>query len=128
MALTLGRGGRTRDRFGRLGAEFDDLAAEDAVALVMVAAGFRQGLADEADQPLADRGAGVCWRAMTKVGGSKRCVAALARALDASGRADDAMVATLAEDGDAALLVGLLARRAGIDPWMPGICSPAAKR
>ncbi len=43
-------------------------------------------------------------------------VAALARALEASGRADDAMVATLAGDGDAALLTGLLARRAAIDP------------
>ena len=42
-------------------------------------------------------------------------VAALARALDASGRAGDDMVRQLAQDGDAALLVGLLARRAGID-------------
>jgi hypothetical protein len=43
-------------------------------------------------------------------------VAALARSLEASGRGDDAMVATLAGEGDAALLAGLLARRAGIGP------------
>jgi hypothetical protein len=40
----------------------------------------------------------------------------MARALDASGRGDDDMVKLLAQDGDAALLAGLLARRAGIDP------------
>ena len=42
MALTLARG-RRRDRFGRLGVEFDDFAAEDAVALVhAVAAALRR--------------------------------------------------------------------------------------
>ena len=35
--------------------------------------------------------------------------------MDAAGRADEAMVRTLAQEGDAALLVALLARRAGID-------------
>jgi hypothetical protein len=42
-------------------------------------------------------------------------VAALARVLDTQNRADDALVRRLAEDSDASLLVGLLARRAGID-------------
>ena len=42
-------------------------------------------------------------------------VAALSRALEASDRAGDEMLRQLAHDGDAALLVGLLARRAVID-------------
>jgi hypothetical protein len=42
-------------------------------------------------------------------------VITLAMALEVVGRADETMIRKLAEDGDAALLVGLLARRAGID-------------
>ena len=52
MALTLARG-RRRDRFERLGAEFDDVAAEDAVALVYaVAAALRHGLVEDSDEAL----------------------------------------------------------------------------
>ena len=114
MALALARG-RRRDRFGRLSAEFNDVSAEDAVALVhAVAAGLRDVLAPEADQPLA-----VAAQALLARHDEGRrleaSVAALARALEVAGRADDAMVRQLAEDSDAALLVGLLARRAGID-------------
>lgn len=114
MALTLARG-RRRDRFGRLGVEFDDLAAEDAVALVhAIAAGLRNGLTEEADQSLA-----IAARTLlTRHDEGRRLeatVAALARALEASGRADDALFRRLAQDGDAALLVGLFARHAGID-------------
>jgi hypothetical protein len=114
MALTLARG-RRRDKFGRLGAEFDDLAAEDAVSMVhAVAAALRQGLEDDADQPLA-----VAAQALLARHDEGRrleaAIAVLARALETAGRADDAMVRQLAQDGDAALLVGLLARRAGID-------------
>jgi hypothetical protein len=114
MALTLARG-RRRDRFGRLGAEFDDLAAEDAVALVhAIAAGLAQGLNEDSDQPILT----AAQLLLTRHDEGRRLeahVAALARALDASGRAGDDMVRHLAQDGDAALLVGLLARRAGID-------------
>jgi hypothetical protein len=114
MALTLARG-RRRDRFGRLGVEFDDLAAEDAIALAhAVSAAIRHGLDGEADQPLGS--------AVTSLIGRhdegrrlEAAVAALARALESAGRGDDAMIAQLAQDCDAALLVGLLARRAGID-------------
>lgn len=114
MALTLARG-RRRDKFGRLGAEFDDLPAEDAVALVhAVAAGLRQGLADDADQPLTAASQALLAR-HDEGRRLEAAIAALARALEASARADDAMVRQLAQDGDAALLVGLLARRAGID-------------
>lgn len=114
MALTLARG-RRRDKFNRLGVEFDDLAAEDAVALAhAVAAAIRHGLAEDDDQALTvsvqvllgrhDEGRRL-----------EAAIAALARALEASGRADDATVRLLAQDGDAALLAGMLARRAGID-------------
>ena len=115
MALTLARG-RRRDRFGRLGAEFDDVAAEDAVAMAYaVAAALRQGLADESEQSLIDATQSL----LTRHDEGRRLeatVAALARALESSGRGDDAMVATLAQEGDSALLSGLLARRAGIGP------------
>jgi len=114
MGLTLARG-RRRDRFGRSGAEFDDLSAEDAVALVhAVAAGLRDVLDPEADQPLAAAAQAL----LARHDEGRRLeanIAALARALEASGRADDTMVRRLAQDGDAALLVGVLARRAGID-------------
>jgi hypothetical protein len=114
MALTLARG-RRRDRFGRLGLEFDDLSAEDAVALVhSVAAGLRNRLTAEADQPLAIAAQTLLAR-HDEGRRLEASVAALARTLDAAGRAGDTMVRALAEDGDAALLVGVLARRSGID-------------
>lgn len=115
MALTLARG-RRLDKFGRLGAEFDDVAAEDAVALVhAVAATLRQGLAADSEKALIDAAQAVLAR-HDEGRRLEAAVAALARALEASGRGDDAMVATLAGEGDAALLAGLLARRAGIAP------------
>ncbi len=114
MGLVLARG-RRRDRFGRAGLEFDDLAAEDAVAMVhAVAAGLRDALGDDADQPLAASAHSLLVR-HDEGRRLEACVIALARALEASGRADESMIRKLAEDGDAALLVGLLARRAGID-------------
>jgi hypothetical protein len=114
MALTLARG-RRRDRFGRMGLEFDDLPAEDAVAVVYaVAAGLRDVLSPEADHPLASS-AQVLLARHDEGRRLEASVAALARALEAAGRADDGMVRLLAEDGDAALLVAVLARRAGID-------------
>jgi len=119
MSLTLARG-RRLDKFGRLGAEFDDVAAEDAVALVhSVAAALRQGLSSESEKALIDAAQAVAAR-HDEGRRLEATVAALARALEATGRGDDAMVATMAGDGDAALLAGLLARRAGIgqdDAW-----------
>jgi hypothetical protein len=114
MTLTLARG-RRRDKFGRLGAEFDDVPAEDAVALVYaVAAALRHGLAEESEQALTCAAQSV--QARHDEGRRlEATVAALARSLDAAGRGDDDMVAILAGEGDAALLSGLLARRAGID-------------
>jgi hypothetical protein len=112
MALTLARG-RRRDRFGRLGVEFDDLAAEDAVAIVhALAAALRDAVND--DQPV--EAAAQALLARHDEGRRLEAnVAVLARILERAGRADDAMITLLAQDGDAALLVGLLASRAGID-------------
>jgi len=127
MGLTLARG-RRRDRFGRAGLEFDDLAAEDAVALAhAVAAGLRDVLAADSDQALAAAAQALLAR-HDEGRRLEASVAALARALETSGRADDAMIQRLAQDGDAALLVGLLARRAGIDfldAWNFFTCSDA---
>ncbi|MGI8931847.1 MAG: DUF2336 domain-containing protein [Sphingomicrobium sp.] len=119
MALTVARG-RRRDRFGRLGVEYDDLAAEDAVALVhAVAAALREDLDREGDLPLESAAQAL----VARHDEGRRLdvsVAALARAMETAGRADEAMVRTLSQHGDAALLVAMLARRAGIhaaDAW-----------
>ncbi len=115
MSLTLARG-RRRDRFGRLGIEFDDLAAEDAVAIAhAVTAVIREALDQDAEEPLGVAAQGL----LTRHDEGRRLeasVAALVRALEASGRADNELARRLALEQDAALLVGLLARRAGIDP------------
>ncbi|MCL6740053.1 hypothetical protein LZ518_02745 [Sphingomonas sp. RB56-2] len=114
MALALARG-RRRDRFGRMSVEFDDLDAEDAVALVhAVAAGLRDALTEDADEALGSASHGLLSR-HDEGRRLEAAVAALARVLDAQNRADDVLVRRVAEDGDASLLVGLLARRAGID-------------
>lgn len=114
MGLTVARGRRC-DRFARLGIEFDDLMAEDVVPLVhAVAAALRLPLDRESDLPLNLAANGLIGR-HDEGRRLEASVAALARALDLAGRADDAMVRRLAESGDSALLVGLLARRAGID-------------
>ena len=114
MTLTLSRG-RRRNKFGQLGVEFDDLSAEDAVAMVhAVAAALGHGLADEDDRPLVAAAQGLLGR-HDEGRRLDAAIAALARALEASGRADDNMVRHFAQDCDAAILVGLLARRGGID-------------
>lgn len=114
MALALARG-RRRDKFGRMSVEFDDLDAEDAVALVhAVAAGLKDSLPDEADEALGNASQALLAR-HDEGRRLEAAVAALARVLDTQNRADEELVRRLAEDGDAALLVGLLARRAGID-------------
>jgi hypothetical protein len=114
MALTIARG-RRRDRFGRLGIEFDDLSAEDAVAVVhAVSAILRDRLDRDADPLLAT----AAQRLLAQHDEGRRLeasVAMLARALDQAGRSDDDLLKRLAQEGDAALLVAILARRAGID-------------
>jgi hypothetical protein len=114
MALTLARGRRC-DRFGRLGVEFDDVAADDAVALVnAVAAVLRESLDDSADRLLATSAQALLAR-HDEDRRLEAAVATLARVIEEKGRSTDDLVQRLAEQGDAALLVELLSRRAGID-------------
>ena len=114
MALILARG-RRRDRFGRMTVEFDDVPAEDAVALVhAVAAALRHALPDDTDEALGPAAQALIAR-HDEGRRLEAAVAALARVLDTQNRADDDLVRRLGEDGDSSLLVGLLARRAGID-------------
>lgn len=113
MALTLARG-RRRDKFGRLGAEFDDLAAEDCVAIVHAVAAALAEIGKESDQALGE----AAQLLLARHDEGRRLeahVARLARALEASDRTGDDVIGKLAQDGDSALLVGLLARRAGVD-------------
>ena len=113
MTLTLARG-RRRDRFGRLGAEFDDLPAEDAVALVHAVAAAIGQLGEDADQHV-ETAAQLLLARHDEGRRLEAHVATLALALEASNRAGDDMIRKLAHDGDPALLVALLARRAGVD-------------
>ena len=123
MALAVARG-RRRDPFGRLGLEYDDVPADEAASLVhVVAAAMRRGLTNMAvgiDEALAAATA----RLIARHDGERRVEAralGLANALVAARGADDALVAALATEGDAALLAALCAVRAGIAPesaWM----------
>lgn len=118
MALTVARG-RRRDRFGRLGIDFDDLPADEAVAVTsLIAAAMRVGLGDigaRHDNAMADAATALLRRHDDGNRLDAR-VAALALALVDSGRADDALVTTLAEAGETALLSAVLSARAAIDP------------
>lgn len=115
MALTVARG-RRKDRFGRLGIEFDDLAAEDAVVLVnAVAACIGNRLGADHDASLTD----AARKILARHDEGRRldaAVIAMARALDGAGMAADAMVDQIAQSGDSALVSTILSRRASIDP------------
>jgi hypothetical protein len=123
MALAVARG-RRRDRFGRLGLEFDDVPADEALCLVhLVAAAMRSGIEGTSvaiDEALADAGE----RLLERHDEERRVemhALALARALTEARGEDDELVGALAAEGDAALLASLCAVRAGIAPetaWM----------
>lgn len=119
MALTIARG-RRRDRFGRLGVEFDDLSAEDAVVTVQAIAAFLgTAIGDGHDQLLADSARKIIAR-HDEGRRLDAAVAALARALDSVGRLTDDMVDKFAQAGDSSLLAAALARRCGVgmeDGW-----------
>ncbi len=123
MALAVARG-RRRDRFGRLGLEFDDVPADEAAPLVhLVAAALRKGLPGPSvavDEAIADAAERLLGRHEPDRRVEVRALT-LAEALLARHGADDALIATLAAEGDAALLATLCAVRAEIAPetaWM----------
>lgn len=123
MALAVARG-RRRDRFGRLGIEFDDVPAEEAVCLVhLVAAAMRKGFDGEAvaiDEAFADAAVKLLARHDEGRRVEMRAAGLAAALVDAHGP-DDEIVAALAAEGDSALLSALCAVRAGIHPdtgWM----------
>jgi hypothetical protein len=118
MALTVARG-RRRDRFGRLGIEFDDLLAEEAVSLVnLLAAAIRCGMG--AEGPVHDAAIAAAAQAvLVRHDEGNRLdarVSELAFALVDAGRSSDELVASLAESGEVALLSAILSVRAAIEP------------
>ena len=123
MALAVARG-RRRDRFGRMGLEFDDIPHDEASALVhLVAGAIRAGIAPPSvtiDEALAAAAARLLDRHDERRRVEAREVT-LAEALYAARGPDDELIAALATEGDAALLAASCAVRAGIaseTAWM----------
>jgi len=123
MALAVARG-RRRDRFGRLGLEYDDVPNDEAHCLAhLVAAAMRTGISGPAvaiDEALADAAERLVDRHDDQRRVEVRALS-LAEALVAARGVDDDLIAALAAEGDAALLAALCAVRAGIAPetaWM----------
>ena len=123
MALAVARG-RRRDRFGRLGLEYDDVSHDEAQCLVhLVAAAMRRGMRDASitiDEALAKAAEDLLKRHDERRRVEARALD-LAQILMAARGADDVMIAALAAEGDAALLAALCAVRAGIaleTAWM----------
>lgn len=112
MALVVARG-RRRDAFGQPRIEPSDLSFREACCLVfaVAAAMAAQGVGDRA--ALAAAADAVASRHDT-ADSLDAAVFSLSAALDAGGRNDDALAGATAEDGEASLLAGLLARRAAI--------------
>jgi len=118
MSLILARG-RRRDRFGQARLEFDDLPPQTAIALTqVVGAGLRPRLLVTTDRQVADHQLAAASNALVRRHDPAKRLEALAagllRLLDEQGRLDDDLIATVAEDGDVALLAQALARRAAI--------------
>ena len=123
MALAVARG-RRRDRFGRLGLEYDDVPGDEAYCLAhLVAAAMRAGIAGPSvaiDEALADAAERVFDRHDDQRRVEVRALT-LADALVSERGADDELIAALAAEGDAGLLAAVCAVRAGIAPetaWM----------
>ena len=118
MALTVARG-RRRDRFGRIGIDFDDLSGDDARDLVhrlAASARLESGLSgQDADEELA-RAATLILSRRVPEQALDRQMERLADAMRASGRDDPAELDRLCAEGEAGLASALLALRAGIDP------------
>ena len=105
MALVVARG-RRRDAFGQPRIELADVPAGEAANLAFAVAAV-----------LGDDYSAAAHAAVTGHSPDEAldaAVAALVDALEKAGRLDDAMIEAAAEDGEASLLAGLLARRASI--------------
>jgi len=118
MGLSLARG-RRRDRFGHLGVEYDDLPPAEAQSLVhLTAAAMRLGIVAASvtiDETLAAAAERVFARhhPQRRVEGRAH---ELAESLIAARGTDDVTIATLAAEGDAAMVAALCAVRAAIAP------------
>ena len=111
MALVVARG-RRRDAFGQPRIELNDLPAGEAASL---ACSVAAALADDAgDRSVFAAAADIVAGGHAPAESLQASVAALVDALQAAGRVDDPMIEAAAEDGEAGLLAGLLARRAAI--------------
>ncbi len=118
MALTVARG-RRRDRFGRIGIDFDDLPEADARDLVFRLAATARIEAElagqDADEDMA-RAADMLLSRRSPDQGLDRQSVSLATAMRAAQRDDSTEFDRLCVDGEAGLVAALLALRAGIDP------------
>jgi hypothetical protein len=114
MAVVVARG-RRRDAFGQPRIELNDLPAAEAhnLAFSVAAALAAAEAADWSSLAEAASGVGAAHAAADSLDSA---VGGLVNSLLQAGRIDDAMVEAAAEDGEAALLAELLARRATISP------------
>ena len=117
MALILGRS-RRRDRFDSPRIDLDDVPAEPAVVLVYAVAAALRGEgrsgSAHADRSLSDSSASVLG-AHDEGRRIEALTFAFVHALDRAGRLDEEMFALALAEGDAAILVEALARRAGVE-------------
>lgn len=114
MALVVARG-RRRDAFGQPRIELNDLDAGEArvLAFAVAAALDDAGVADRGSLAMATNAVASAHAPADSIDAA---VDTLVDALSAAGRNDDSLAEASAEDGEASLLAGLLARRAGISP------------
>ena len=118
MALILARS-RRRDRFDGPRVAFDDVPAEAAVALVnAIAAALRREVATRLGESEADERLSTAARALLARHDEGQRLEArafdLIHALDKASRLDERLLRSALADGEAAVLVEALARRAGI--------------
>ena len=112
MALVVARG-RRRDAFGQPRIELADLPFEETAILACSVAAALASDSNGSQLVLADAARTVS-AAHSPSDSLDGAVAGLVDALDGAGRNDDALAEATAEDGEASLLAGLLAGRAGI--------------
>ena len=111
MALVIARG-RRRDAFGQPRVELADLSPVEALAIAFAIAAAIAGPGSQ-EQILAQAAAAVA-SGHPPSESLDAAVAGLADSLEGAGRLDDSMIEAAAEEGEASLLAGLLARRSGI--------------